>query len=63
MHLTVEGCVDKFAASRQIYGKGQKEIVQHTAKIHQWAFELPVFNPLVFLCDIGIFVYTGQGTF
>lgn len=32
MHLTVEGCVDKFAASRQIYGKGQKEIVQHTAE-------------------------------
>lgn len=45
MHLTVEGCVDKFAASRQIYGKGQKEIVQHTAKIHKWAFELPVPNP------------------
>lgn len=55
MHLTVEGCVDKFAASRQIYGKGQKEIVQHTAKIHQWAFELPVFScvTLVFLFILG----------
>lgn len=44
MHLTVEGCLDKFTASRQIHGKGYKEIVLHTAKIHQWALELLVLS-------------------